>query len=169
MKSRNIVIKLFVIVSIFCSLMVQAEQDAAQLDQEFIKRDTELFRLGFNECDLKGFEKYIDEDFEFYHDKGGITESKSRFMEVVKNGICSSEFNPRRELAPNSLNHFPLYENGTLYGAIQKGIHRFYETGPDKNERHTSTAKFTHLWLLKNGEWKLSRVLSYDHVTPNEK
>ncbi len=35
-----------------------------------------------------------------------------------------------------------------------------------KPEYLTSTAKFTLIWLLENGKWKLSRCLSYDHQKP---
>lgn len=48
-------------------------------------------------------------------------------------------------------------------GAIQVGIHKFYETIAGKSERYASSAKFTHVWVLENGQWKLTKSLSYDH------
>ena len=72
-------------------------------------------------------------------------------------------YKPRRELVEGSLKVYLLKNNGVLYGAVQMGIHKFYAIEKDKPEYLTSTAKFTHLWKLENGEWKLSRVISYDH------
>src|SRR5262249_421878 len=42
----------------------------------------------------------------------------------------------------------------------------FYAQEKGRPEYLTSTAKFTHVWLLENGKWKLSRALSYDHQEP---
>jgi CubicO group peptidase (beta-lactamase class C family) len=61
---------------------------------------------------------------------------------------------------------FPLYNDGNLYGAIQKGIHHFYLRESGKEDIWTSTAKFTHIWVLESKTWKLSEVLSYDHHDP---
>ena len=45
------------------------------------------------------------------------------------------------------------------YGAIQKGENRFVEEGTE-----TSTlAKLVHLWRQQDGEWRIARVLSFDH------
>ena len=129
----------------------------SELHQTLKANDSLLFEVGFNQCDLSQFENLFSEDFEFYHDQGGIDASKEAFMASMKNGLCSSGSNStRRELVAGSLEVYPLYNDRVLYGAIQKGIHRFCET----------TAKFMHLWLLENGEWKVSRVLSYDHKNP---
>ena len=34
---------------------------------------------------------------------------------------------------------------------------------PEKPEKAGSTAKFIHLWILEDNQWKLKRILSYDH------
>jgi hypothetical protein len=52
---------------------------------------------------------------------------------------------------------------------IQNGVHSFYENIEGNPERFASMAKFTHLWILENGEWKLLRSLSYDHQTKKKK
>jgi len=127
--------------------------------------DSLLFNLGFNTCNLNKFENLMSKDLEFYHDKSGVTNSISEFMNVMKTGICnpSNTFKARRELIPGSLEVYPLYNNGVLYGAIQTGEHRFFEKNTDQPEKAGSKAKFTHLWILENKHWKLKRVLSYNH------
>jgi len=134
--------------------MAQMER-RSELFQILKAKDSLFFKVGFDQCKLNQLKELLSEDFEFYHDQGGIDPSKEAFMETMRNGLCSTGINPtRRVLVERSLEVYPLGDSGFLYGAIQKGVHRFGET----------TAKFTHLWLLENGEWKLARVLSYDHV-----
>ncbi len=111
----------------------------------------------------------VAENFEFYHDQSGITPNKTAFLETTRNGLCKLPYRPRRELVKGSLVVYPLYKNGVLYGAIQMGKHRFFANEKDKPEYFTSIAKFTHVWLLENSEWKLTSVLSYDHQTKDEK
>lgn len=126
-------------------------------------KDSLLFDIGFNTCDIGQFQALVSEDLEFYHDQSGITASKADFIAGTENGLCKLPYKARRELVPGSLQVFPMSNDGQLYGAIQTGTHRFYAKYPDEEEVLTSTAKFTHLWLLEEGEWRLSRVLSYDH------
>ena len=127
--------------------------------------DSLLFEVGFNKCHLSEFENLMSKDLEFYRDKSGTAESLSQFLDVMKNGICNTSniYKARRELVEGSLEVFPLYDNGVLYGAIQNGEHRFFEKSNDQPEKAGSAAKFTHLWILNNNQWKLKRVLSYDH------
>ncbi len=63
---------------------------------------------------------------------------------------------------------FPLYKDNSqvLYGAIQNGVHDFDQQYEGEVARKTNTARFTHLWIIENGDWKLKRVLSYDHQIP---
>ncbi|HEY1193275.1 serine hydrolase [Flavobacterium sp.] len=140
------------------------EEKSSALYKTIMSKDSLLFTIGFNTCDIKQFEDLYTEDFEFYHDKDSISD-KARFLKTLKSGICSPtrKYNYRRELINGSTQIYPLYKNGTLYGAIQMGTHRFYETSAGNAEQAGSFAKFTHLWLLKNKNWKLARSLSYNH------
>jgi hypothetical protein len=58
---------------------------------------------------------------------------------------------------------FALRDGGVVYGAVLSGEHRFYVREGDKPERLDGQAIFTHLWLVKDGAWKMARILSYDH------
>lgn len=148
-------------------LAASAQVDVhSDLYKTILSQDSLLFQVGFNTCDIHQFEVLLSEKFEFFHDKGGISD-KDKFLSDLKNGLCQSPgtYQSRRELIPGSTQVFPLYENGKLYGAIQTGEHRFYENIQGKPERFASTARFTHVWILENGTWKLSKGLSYDHQT----
>ncbi|WDF63038.1 class A beta-lactamase-related serine hydrolase [Flavobacterium sp. KACC 22763] len=140
------------------------EAKSSALYKTIMAKDSLLFDIGFNTCDVKQFENLYTEDFEFYHDKDSISD-KARFLKTFQSGICSPtrKYNYRRELINGSTEIYPLYKNGVLYGAIQMGTHRFYESSAGNAEQAGSFAKFTHLWLLKNKEWKLARSLSYNH------
>lgn len=126
-------------------------------------QDSLLFHVGFNTCDIQQFENLLSDNFEFYHDKSGFMPSKAAFIFSIKEGICKNDFKPRRELVEESLKVYTLEDNGELYGAVQMGIHRFYERNEAQEEHLTSVAKFTHIWLKEHNQWKLSRVISYDH------
>jgi CubicO group peptidase (beta-lactamase class C family) len=140
------------------------EDSSSELFRILEAKDDLLFNVGFNTCDLKQFDTLVSEDFEFYHDTSGINPSKAAFLDDMKNGVCKGGYHARRELEKGSLRVYPLRDKNVLYGAIQTGRHRFYEGGKD-NEHLSSVATFTHLWRLENGDWRLSRVLSYDHQT----
>lgn len=138
-------------------------QEAAELFNTLKANDELLFNRGFNGCDIRQLETLVSEDFEFYHDQAGITSSKQAFLKSIREGICQLSYKPRRELVEGSLEVYPLKNKGVLYGAIQTGRHRFYAIEKDKPEYLTSEARFTHLWKLEKGKWKLLRALSYDH------
>lgn len=63
---------------------------------------------------------------------------------------------------------YQLKNNGQIYGAVQSGTHQFYIKEPAKAPYLTSRGKFTHLWMFEEGQWKLKRVLSYDHEVPKK-
>lgn len=132
---------------------------------ELKQRDSLLFSLGYNLCDTTQFRNLISDDFEFYHDKDGFLNSKEAFIQSIPN-LCKMNYRATRVLVKGSLEVFPLYNNGLLYGAVQNGIHEFYGEEVGKPKYLTSTAKFTHVWILESGNWKLKRILSFDHEVP---
>ena len=127
------------------------------------KMDSIVFQEGFNKCNLPALKKLISEDFEFYHDVGGSSD-KNKFMENMKNNICSTPNNkPIRKLVEGSIEVFPLYNQGKLYGAIQNGDHEFWIQEPNKELYQTGEAKFSTTWLLLNNQWVMKNVMSFDH------
>ena len=141
-------------------------QENSELYKTIIAKDSLLFNVGFNSCDISQFENLLSNNLEFLHDKDGISD-KNEFLYNLKNGLCTSpnKYQSRRELIKESTEIYPLYKNDTIYGAIQNGAHRFYETIAGKEERFASSAKFSNVWLLENGQWKLTKSLSFDHQT----
>jgi Domain of unknown function (DUF4440) len=153
----------------FIFLMIatcNANAQLAKTDSLFLalkKQDSLFFERSFNLCDLDYLDKTTHPELIFFHDQGGI-QHKAEFLAAVKNNICGNpDQKPIRKADPLSLEVFPLFQNGRLYGVIQTGIHDFYIREKGKPDRHTSRAKFTHVWLLDNGRWLLREVLSYDH------
>jgi len=161
------------ITSIFLSF-IACLSTIAQIDhsQDLYKtlktNDSLLFDVGFNNCDMQQFENLISEDFEFYHDQGGITNSKAAFIASIKENICQLSYKPKRQLIEGSMEVYALEENGKLHGAIQSGRQEFYAIEKDQSEHLTGTAKFSHVWLLENDAWKLSRAFSFEHFDIEE-
>lgn len=156
---------LFLIIS-FQNSFTQVSPNS-DLFQQLKSLDSLLFDRAFNHCELEYLEKHVADDLEFFHDQGGIDKSRAAFIAKVEANICSNPtMKPIRKLVAGSMKVFPLYTQGKLYGAIQNGSHEFFIKEPEKEVYKTSIAKFTHVWLVKNEEWLLSKVLSFDHQSP---
>lgn len=168
MKLRTIVTLALVLFAI-AKMNAQVNKES-ELFKTLKANDSLLFDVSFNKCQLNAIDNILANDLEFYHDQGGITNSKSQFMEIMKTGICNptNKTKSRRELVDNSLEVFPLYHNGILYGALQNGAHKFFESYNGAPETAGSIARFSHLWLKENNQWILKRVISYDHRSQNE-
>ncbi len=129
--------------------------------------DSIFFEKSFNQCDLHYLEGSIHKDLAFFHDQGGI-QDRAKFFDKIKKYICGNkEQKPIRKVVTNSLEVFPLYSDGKLYGVIQTGIHDFYRREKGKPDVHTNRAKFSHVWLWENEKWLLREVLSFDHKEPS--
>lgn len=130
----------------------------AQHSNELFKKietlDSKLF-TAFNTCDLKTFSSMLTEDLEFYHDKGGLT-NYAHSVNVTKEN-CERKLGLVRTLVPGSMEVYPIGD----YGAVQIASHRFCHMENGKED--CGTFKFVHIWRNDNGNWKISRVVSYDH------
>jgi hypothetical protein len=143
------------------------EAETRQLQDSIFHYDS-LFWKAYNSCDLDKMDRFFSEDLEFYHDKGGLTLGRENLRESVEKGLCGNEsFRLRREQVNGSLQLYPLYQNGIVYGAILSGEHIFFIKENGKKEYLDGIARFTHVWLRQEGAWKMSRVLSYGHRPAN--
>src|SRR5215470_5921138 len=130
-------------------------KNQAELDQAITELDRQLFDA-YNRCDLKKFDSLLADDVEFYHDQGGVTLGHEKLTESIKNNICTGD--TQRVLVPGTLKIY--YMKG--YGAIEMGVHRFLHP-KTQAVNGTGEASFVHLWQYKDGAWKITRALSYDH------
>ena len=143
------------------------EYDSQKLFDELKEMDSLIFKIGFNNCDTIQLRNLLSDDLEFYHDQNGLLESKDMLIQNIPN-LCKMKYKAIRELVESSLKVFPLFSNGEMYGAIQTGEHEFYGEESDKPSYLTSTARFTHVWVIEGQKWKLKRILSYDHLMPKK-
>ena len=149
------------ILSIFAtSAFSQSDHEVQAL---ILEKDS-IFWKAYNNCDVDVMESYIAEDVEFYHDLGGASKTRDTMMAITKKNLCSNpDFRLRREAVPGTVKVFPMKKNGAAYGAIIAGEHLFYINQAGKKEFLDGDASFSHLWLLNNGKWVMSRIFSYDH------
>ena len=134
---------------------------ADPLFQTIAALDKQLFDA-VDRCDMAKVASFWAEDVEFYHDKDGLTVGREKIVTSIKNNLCGKV---KRELVPGTLEVYPL--NG--YGAVEIGVHRFLHPWA-QDHGVVGKAKFIHVWQNqglqnKDGQWKITRVISYDHDT----
>lgn len=122
------------------------------LTATILEMDTKVFSA-YNACDLGSLETYFSPDLEFYHDTGGASFDRDTFVSDIKQYVCGKI---RRELITDTLSVYPIAN----YGAIEEGEHIFCSLETGKCE---GAAKFAMVWQLKDENWRVTRVLSYDH------
>jgi Domain of unknown function (DUF4440) len=153
MKSGIKKISIFLLLTSF-SVFVNAQSANDTLYHEIKKMDSILF-TAFNTRDIEKFKSLFDTDLEFYHDKGGLTNYDYTINSLKETAKRNDGL--RRELVKGSLEVFPV----PGYGAMQIGAHSFCHN--EKGKQDCGTFKFVHIWQKKNGDWKITRVISYDH------
>ncbi len=138
----------------FVSSTTLFAQTPKDLNQQILAMDKTLFEA-FNQCDIKTMSRVLDQDLEFFHDKGGLTDHAHTIRSSQNN--CDNKLGLTRTLLPKYNAIFPAGD----YGAIQEGRHQFCHMQNGKND--CGTFKFIHIWKQQGESWTLTRVVSYDH------
>ena len=133
---------------------IVAKEKYIPVDQELyntiVALDKQFFDA-YNTCDSKVQSELISEDIEFFHDKGGLSTSKTQIMEAMKNNICGKV---TRTLIDGTIEVYPIKG----YGAVQMGMHKFFN-----NQEPTAKSipsKFITIWKNDNGNWTMTRIIS---------
>ena len=116
--------------------------------------DSSLF-AAYNSKNLNLMKTYFTKDLEWYQDNGGLIDFEKVFSNFQS--IFNRDYDLKRNLIRESLEVHPIEG----YGAIEIGKHQFKHIENGKME--IGTFKFLMIWKNDNGNWKISRVISYDH------
>ena len=156
--------KIFTLLSLFALFAVYSHaqtfpplesiQSQQELDRVIAALDAALFD-SYNHCDLEKFASFFADNVEFYHDQGGLTLGRAALTDSIKRNICGKV---TRELVSGTLQVYPMKG----FGAVEIGVHRFHHPGHENTEG-VGEGKFIHLWQYKDGSWKITRVISFDH------
>jgi ketosteroid isomerase-like protein len=126
--------------------------DDPALYKAIVRLDS-IFFDAYNHCDTKlaAYGAFYAEDLEFYHDKGGLMQSKKDVVDATKKNICGKV---TRHLKPGSIEVYPIKD----WGAIEIGMHQFHNKAEPDAVPHDS--KFIVFWKNNNGDWKITKVVS---------
>jgi hypothetical protein len=137
---------------------IQNEKKVATTQIELFNKvaqlDSSLF-AAYNSKKLDLMKTYFTNDLEWYQDNGGLIDFEKVFKNF--NSIFNRDYDLKRNLIKESLEVHPIED----YGAIEIGKHQFKYIENGKLE--IGTFKFLMIWKNDNGNWKISRVVSYDH------
>lgn len=161
MKSAMIIKIVLLILAIHLSVigLIKAQPGKigapnSELYKEIAKMDSVLFGA-FNSRDTAQFKKMFTPDLEFYHDKDGLT-GYDRTIEFMRETVRANN-GLNRQLVKGTLEVYPI----PGYGAMEIGSHRFCHM--ENGQEDCGTFRFVHIWVKKDGNWKISRVMSYGH------
>jgi ketosteroid isomerase-like protein len=127
---------------------------STELYNEIEAMDKEMFDA-FNTQNMPKFQSLFSDDLEWFQDNGGLILYKTVFENFAN--TFKKDFKLTRQLVKGSLEVHPIKG----YGAIEIGVHQFRHFENGKEE--IGTFKFLMIWQKKDGQWKISRVVSYDH------
>ena len=128
-----------------------------------VRKADQAYWDAYNRRDPDTMNSFLTEDVEFYHDRGGTLIGK-RELGKVNSGMKTNKARLRRTLVPGSLHVYPMRRDETIYGAVVTGEHDFFALETGKADQLLGRALFTHLMVLKDGQWKIKRILSYSHI-----
>ena len=160
MKRTTFLSRIFLVLAAPATLAASASsaQPGAQdqLTREISALDAAVFDA-FNHCSepgrLEEHAGYFSADVEFYHDTGGVTWTRDAMIANTGKYVCGHF---TRELVPGSMKIYPIRD----FGAVSQGVHRFCQIASGQCE---GLADFVIVWRKQDGQWRITRVLSYGH------
>ena len=147
--------------SIFHFLLIAFASNAQENLRKYIPEDKILYSQidsmdkvffdAYNACDMEKQASIFSDSIEFFHDKGGLINSKSAILKATKENICGKV---TRYIIPGSIEVYPINK----YGAVEIGFHRFYNNQEPNAESKPS--KFIIIWKKENENWRITKVVS---------
>ena len=119
------------------------------LHDTIVKMDS-LFFDAYNTGKLAIVDSLFSTDIEFYHDRGGLSTSKTDLVKSVEKNIFGKV---RRELLAGSIEVYPIPN----FGAVQIGAHRFHNLVEGIVSPY---ARFATIWKQTGNSWQMVRVIS---------
>jgi len=120
-----------------------------ELYKTIVKLDSLYFDT-YNHAKPALMDSLTADDLEFYHDRGGVTTSKTEYLSSIQKNIFGKV---TRTLTPGSIEVYEI----PGYGAVEFGYHSFHNIA-EPGESHPS--KFVIMWRLKDKRWQITRVVS---------
>jgi hypothetical protein len=128
--------------------------------QAVLAADAQYWKT-FNACDLRAMAPLLTGDVEFYHDKTGLTVTRQGVLDSLHKGPCADPaMHLRREPVPGSVKFHPLAGGF----ALLTGSHRFVIEREGQAPYVDGQAEFAAVWQWSGGQWRMRRILSYDHA-----
>jgi hypothetical protein len=142
---------------LFCLIVTSyaaSAQEKTSLYKTILHMDSVLFDA-FNNHQIGVLEKTFAENVEFYHDKDGLGDYKTTIANFKKVFVSTPSLH--RDLVAGTVEVYPL----PGYGALENGEHRFTLIRDGKS--FSTVYKFTSIWQWKDGQWKVTRMISVGH------
>jgi len=124
-----------------------------QLYDTIVKLDS-LFFDAYNTCsvNLDKYASFYADSLEFYHDRGGFSNSKQNTVDATKRNICGKV---TRELVKGSIEVYPIKD----FGAVEMGLHMFHNN-QEPPPKLPKVGRFIIIWNHTENGWKITRVIS---------
>jgi ketosteroid isomerase-like protein len=153
-KTVSFIVLATVLFTTACASARSASPESQLLFDDISNMDRAMFDA-FNAHDAEKLATFFSEDLEFYHDTGGLL-TKSVAMDGMKSNFAKNN-GLRRDLVKDSLEVYRIKG----YGAVEIGAHRFCHVENGRDD--CGVFRFVHVWQKKDGTWKITRAVSYDH------
>ena len=129
------------------------QPDDRRLYDTIVKLDS-IFFDAYNTCtvNLDKYASFYADSLEFYHDQGGLSNSKQAVVDATKRNICGKV---TRELIKGSVEVYPIND----FGAVEIGLHIFHNN-QEPPPKHPKVGRFVLVWHHTDSGWKISKVIS---------